>query len=461
MSNIATAMIILLPSLTACAPKPMKWECPKLHNSAFNSSVDSNHSDPKTVKIQIDGTLSMQGFVKIDSSRYVQTLDYLDRAVTTAFTNSKVKYYRFGISSEELKGEQNSQKAQSSAFYSSKDPNLKDAKFNAVMKPASKYDADEMLIVVTDLYQKESSQESPIIKLIKENYIQKGNAIGILAVKSEFKGTVYDVGKQDKKFEWTTEKNRVNKFHPFYIILLGKYKNIVDFFDQLKGNNISFFENEKFIIYYPQVLEKLLFLNISDNESKRDLPQGINSRKSINDGHIRLELENPNSTDTDILKISKKYDEDSQKEIAYAINYSPLPYTLQIEPKTKPITSEIFRESNNNFDHIDSELIKFSQWKIQDKTLSFVTNLNSVKETGVYRFVFDVFPSKLKGQSWWSTWSFNEEEAKSWSIEPKNFDGSRTYNLLPFLQSLSEITLQQIESSKSPIGRFCYVIHKE
>lgn len=151
-SQVAIVVIALPLILTACGPKSEDWECPSANQS--QDSVMDKQFDPTTVRIHIDGTPSMRGFVDIPGSRYVQTLDLLDRAARTAFNSTQIKYYRFGITRDELRGEQAYKEAQSPTFYDRNNPKLQDAKLNAAITPVDNDSNDELSIIVTDLYQK-------------------------------------------------------------------------------------------------------------------------------------------------------------------------------------------------------------------------------------------------------------------------------------------------------------------
>jgi len=80
-----------------------------------------------------------------------------------------------------------------------------------------------------------------------------------------------------------------------------------------------------------------------------------------------------------------------------------------------------------------------------------VLNLRNLEE-GVYTLQVDVAIENLKGRDWWKEWNLGERES---------FDGSKTYNLLPFLDNLRRINQQMTKSQTGAIARLCYVINKE
>ncbi|MDD1426744.1 hypothetical protein MEO94_20135 [Dolichospermum sp. ST_sed9] len=440
-SQMAIVAITLPLVLASCAPKAEDLECSQPSPPKQDQTTMTQRSEPKTIAIQFDNTLSMQGFVKNTSSRYNQTLSLLADTVTRAFNESKPKYYSFNITRKQLSGVQAYKDAETPNFYQAQIPY---AKLKTAITPFSDNPQDELSIIVTDLYQTDSSKDPSVLSILKENYIQKGKAVGILAVKSEFDGFVYDVGKFGQKTLYKTNSSITDSYHPFYVIVLGTYENIAHYFDKIKQDGKVFIQDAKFIIFYPPSVNQKIVFNF---DSKQVLPEGMERLASINNGQVIVEAKNSNSID--MLKISKNYN--AQKGIEYQINYSPLPYTLGIEPSFQPFKSLEFKPEQQSFVET-SQSLQFGNWQVQDNTISFVTEVNSIKEPGVYKFAVDILANKLKYQGWWKEWNFGDEDNK--------FDGSKTYNLQPFLQGLSDITLQQLPSNYS-IARICYAIQKE
>lgn len=85
---------------------------------------------------------------------------------------------------------------------------------------------------------------------------------------------------------------------------------------------------------------------------------------------------------------------------------------------------------------------------ISDEQMTFTTQINSSAiQPGVYIFTANVKAKEIKEQPWWREWNSTEG----------NLDGSKTHNLLPFLEDLK----QDLRPLAKPIGHFCYVIQKK
>src|ERR1039457_1709807 len=67
-------------------------ETPRLQSDKADSTV-----------VDIDGTLSMQGFARPASGKYGDLLQTLDRTLNNAYSGQKITYRRFGSRAEDLK----------------------------------------------------------------------------------------------------------------------------------------------------------------------------------------------------------------------------------------------------------------------------------------------------------------------------------------------------------------------
>ena len=446
-------------TLTACVPVQKKWECPSLQT---NNHPVEKQSDFITYIIQIDGTPSMQGYVNIRNSSYIRTLNLIDAATVTTFSESRVKYYRFGLGRQLLKDQDSSLLAQSPQFYprsydnpSPGIPHFKESKIDKAIEPMDSTIENDLYIIVTDLYQNLGQQDAENnrgLKTIKERYLLQGYSVGILGVKSEFDGKIYDIGYKGESRDYTTDSSNYETFHPFYIIVLGKYENIVSFFNQMKKGSKSIglnFPDDQYVIFYPHLVEKASFLNIDSNNQQ--LISGIERQGPpiINDQKVMLRITNPQTTER--LKIDDSFDD--SEPIKYEVPYSRLPYTLPLKlPPNLDIKGSKFDRQRKTFVNSPTleDIIQFPNWQIQENKISFNTVFKSKEMSkGVYQFQVDALPSEFEQQEWWTKWNFSEN----------NFDGAKTYNLLPFLQNLSDTTLNIVKSQKNTIGRFCYVVH--
>ena len=56
-------------------------------------------------------------------------------------------------------------------------------------------------------------------------------------MKSQYDGTVYDVGINASAFSYQSGSNSI-RFRPFYLLFIGKHTDVAHYFDQLKANGL-------------------------------------------------------------------------------------------------------------------------------------------------------------------------------------------------------------------------------
>jgi len=206
--------------------------------------------------------------------------------------------------------------------------------------------------------------------------------------------------------------------HPFYILVLGRYSQVKQYFDKIKSESQNTglnFPAENFVIFSTQIFEKPALLQINVNEQPipssssptSDNPQklGIRRVEVINDGQIVMKkVENPQNVERLIIPSQTSNNIPKETSLKYTLKYSSLPYTL---PLANSASYQLNGDSdfNNNtkeFKKLDpqSSLIplQLTNWQFTDNQLEFnaLINLdNNPQGIGVYRLIFDVFSEKF------------------------------------------------------------------
>ncbi|HBE21501.1 MAG TPA: hypothetical protein DEG17_09560 [Cyanobacteria bacterium UBA11149] len=446
---LAIATFLLL---VACIPKSVNLTC---DTSLPNTQPPP--SDKITIAIYVDGTPSMEGYVKNTTSRYVQTIELLNSILATAGKRSQptLQYYRLGTTIQPITREQFRQ-AQLPKFYDGSNPNFplqSVSQIEAAITPPD--EGDKLSVIITDLYQKEADT-TLLSQKIKENYLnsqRQGYAVGILASKSEFNGTIYDVGIGGDKFPYNTEGKEPEKWHPFYVIFIGPETDIAYYFDKFAKlrEEEDLPKDSQLVIFSTSIVSQLTHI-----EGSPQLPSQLNSPLSLNDGNVAVEI---NNEPIELLEIDKNASEEFP--IEYSVPFKQLSHTLPIESNS--IATKIQIQTFDTFDKefkqsTDPQLekaIEISEWKLSNsQNLDFTTKIKSsnFQQPGVYFFQVEALVKDLQEPSWWKDWNSSENSQ----------DGSKTHNLLKFLGELKTITidLMNSEGNKSIIGRFCYGIQK-
>ncbi|MEG3436433.1 hypothetical protein V0288_04815 [Pannus brasiliensis CCIBt3594] len=408
----------------------------------------------------MDGSSSMLGYVSDANSRYVQTLKLLDETLSLA-GKTPVQYYRSG--SPIARGD--FRKAQLPAFYNGTNfPDVSVPIQNLVSPPS---DRDSLLVIVTDLDQA-SGDVTLLTRKIKETYLNSQNpefAIGILAIKSEFAGTVYVQGQQNlKTFPFPNEESN-EEFRPFYVIFLGRPQDIITTIQDLKKREKDLFENSEIAIFSRNNLVQntaLLDRVVKEEPAKE---KAISGKMFFSFNGAEVQAKDERSQFWKIPSTEKVTIQDSvpvemsENTVPIDVNSIDLVKTIEVPNKF----TKTFEDSTKVYKD-DSALrraIEIAGWNLDTESqnnpreLNFETTIRPDKfpEPGIYLFSIDIVARDLQEQPWWQEWN--------WKVgrDPEN-DGSKTNNLLPFLRGLKKITTDLMADNPPKIGRFCYAIEK-
>ncbi|NEO99240.1 MAG: hypothetical protein F6K58_11265 [Symploca sp. SIO2E9] len=407
-------------------------------------------SDTTNIAIHIDGSGSMLGYVSSKISRYIQTLDLLDRTLSLGGSQN-LEYYRVGRGIEALTRPK-FLKAQKQEFYSGLNPQFPNVESDiaAAITPPPE-DREQLIVIVTDLYQNEADV-TRINRKIQEHYLNSskpGYAAGILAVRSEFNGKVYVQESRNIEFTYNTQDRASEEFRPFYIIFIGPYSKIVSYFNEFNRTELlEESEENQYEIFSPnQIVNKMLYIN----KHQGRLPEkGIKSRNSLNNGKVRVELKY--NQPIELLEIGKNIDE--ELEIQHNVDFANSKYSLPLDPNfiEYKINAEVYDRFYKDFKEDENAI---NVLEIDKNEANFVTKIKprEFTEPGIYYFTVDVRAKGLKESSWWRDWNWN-------STRDELKDGSKTDRLLSFLQGLKSITNNLVAKNPPVIGRFCYAIQK-
>ncbi len=413
--------------------------------------------------LNVDGSGSMLGYVKDGDTNYVKVLKLLSEVFELnngIRSQVNLEYYRIGATGQKLT-RQDYRKAELPVFYDGTEPKFKPVSSpinNAIIAPADK--EDKMTVIVTDLEQDDGDVTS-LNKQIQNAYFNKDRknyAIAIWAVKSEFNGKLFiQVQNNLKDFPYNSGK-QPNKLRPFYVIFIGPYEDINYYLNQLKKQSPSeLSENGHFLIFNSnKTVEKISKLETLPTV----LPKGLSRPISLVKKGVVVNKEN---FPAEILQIDNQ-SKDSLT-LNYSIPFSPSNYNLSIDPnslETKFVIKRFdeftkkFKEDNDNPQLIKA--IDLTKWQIENENkLNFTANIQPDKFTqpGIYLLNVDVLSKKFQEPSWWNEWN-----SKTQTSEP---DGTKTHNLLTFLQALKNRTeeLKNSDNSHSIIGHLCYGIQKD
>lgn len=458
---------VLSVTLTACNTSiDLKCDSSKQTIDKNKATLPEAKSDSVEIEILVDATPSMQGYVSNNrQSRYEQTLDWLDSAAVSGWTNNKssIKYNLFGTARRSI-DRQAYLNAKKPDTYSGSDAIFSDGQLKTAITPPS---PNKLSIIVTDLYQTDNDITS-VIENLKNDYLKKGYAIGVLGIRSEFNGTVYDIGKHSARRSYKTAKKE-DKFHPFYVVFLGSYENIEYYFNELSKQSGGIINQDQFIVFYSKSFRTVSSFDLDKYPSDFSASKGNIKKGSgtfVGDS-VRATVKDSKQVLPILASTSSTTNDPSNSTVKHTIPYYPLPYTLgvnvedgfKVEPK-----SLVFDKANNDFSkNVDSKFIQFNSWQIAKSAdrIDFKTQIKSdaMSKGEIYKLNADLIPSDFKEPDWWQAWNLDER-----NFDPSNqdnFDGSKTLNLQSFLRQLKSITTELIASNKPIAANLCFAAQKE
>ncbi len=462
--------------LTSCSPKSHTFVCDYEERTAQSDTPNTAReraaqSDTIGISIKIDGSGSMSGYVGNPNSRYIKTLQYLEKTESNAFSSlrpkTKFSYYR----SSNLIDRDRFRKAGLGYFYDGSKP----SEFKGISIPVKDLitppeTSDTLLTVVTDLDEVEGDI-TLLLKKIKQTYLninksQNGYAVAVWGIRSEFKGDVYVQRRIGiDKFPFPSPETE-DKTRPFYILFFGQHQDINTFFKNLAQDNQNKYllENSQISIFSPT--------NVVQNPAYLDKNPEIESSNSLMQkewtlNHKKMIEVQAKDNRSQLWEIP--FGKTEPETISDAVELSTLDYTLPLNTNSisvKP-TVKVYNgfekkfQDSSSFLSNDSSLkvaLDLSNWKIsktESKQLDFNTTIdpNKLLEPGIYLYTFDIVLNEFQEQDWWDDWSW---QGNIDSIP----DGSKTHNLSSFLVGLKNMTNNLMKGKPPVIGHFCYGILK-
>ena len=418
-------------------------------------------TDSLNIDVHIDGSGSMLGYINKDNSSYTQTLKLLDSTLGLGGKRSQttVKYHRSGDRKNKSKELTRSEfrKASKAEFYNGTNsvfPAVSSDLASIVNKPKK---SGNLTVVVTDLDQNDGDVNL-IANKIKAGYFNQKHedyAVGVWGIKSEFNGTVYSASDASKKFQYNTDGKTNSQYRPFYVLFLGHYQDIADYFDKLqKEQNFGDYatayptDRSKFLIFSPEHL----LTDVSYLSSPISLSSDLATPSTLHNGDVAVEK---NNQPIELLEIKEKNADSLEAKYQVALKKSS--HTLSIDPddlRTEINVTAFDKFGKKEFKPVPDaqKALNIDNWNLDRDKLEFTTSINpgNLNESNIYYFKIDAIAQDLQKPDWWKEWNLNSGN-----------DGSKTSNLYGFMNSLKNITFNSMDESALTVGRFCYAVQKD
>jgi hypothetical protein len=437
--------LCLLTTANKCTPKP---HCDALPQTAAEDAVPAPKNNLET-DIYLDATLSMQGFTTTDGFSYYQkTIPILERAAKAEGTEKSVNFFKFGTIFIPLEGRTYADAANKN-FYLDEKTNL----YTYINNILNNANPEHLTVIVTDLYQ-DKADINQITDQITNKYIGNKLAVGVMGVKSQFNGSIFDVGINNRSFKYVN-KSEVETYRPFYILALGSFASINQYFDSLEKFGLSEFPIKQRLIFSRYLLEKPPSFNDAYLSEKSSTLNEVTDQGSL----VNYSQEN---TQIKEFKIKAK------AETASFITEIPIKPLKSDISFGKSLTTDVKTYTCSNSEN-KSVPPAFNGDANLDKALKVEANLASASELqlkvgvqpdklqadAVNCFQITVYPANYTLPDWTAQWNMSDEQVELWwKAKKEDFDGSKTYNLTPFLVTLWEVVKKE---QKPKLGDFyCY-----
>ena len=263
MGNKITLLSILFLIIFISSSLANNCNPPNFTKVSTNNNKNKVSDSKKNVFVFFDGSQSMDGYVKNQPGEKNIFIDLVDDLTQIAEIAGPTKYHRFGKRITPIDENQvvqvtkptfyNCQAGASDCALDNQETRL-DLVFKAAQ--ASK---DSTVIIVTDLFVSSKhlvgSRRATLVRPLKD-ILQNGKSIGLLGVMSSFKGTIYDIPKKDgTEVTYSGAKRR-----PFYILIIGNDKEILDIKNKITKQTLVDYDkkNYKFSIITSNLISENL-----------------------------------------------------------------------------------------------------------------------------------------------------------------------------------------------------------
>lgn len=422
-------------------------------------------SENLVARIYFDATLSMQGFVVPSQTRYIQMCRYLESVIVSGWENATVNFFRFGEQVEPIDRNtylnlhrtgfyENSRifretfiqkiidhEAQLTHDEIEESTTTEESAETAINTEETNNNSKEipLVVIVTDLFQ-DNRDLTVLVTQLKEQYIQKGYEVGILGLRSEFDGTVYDLG--DAPLPYRSIPDNPETFRPVYLLVLGRHADIAHYFDRLTENG---FPDAETVLFSRYLVKHLLSFEDAIIDNLENLNRDTIAKKS--DPRVKeyriTRKEKPSKISAKLqLKLLPHVMPFGSETLDDYINvkYSPngLPDVSQKAKYCLTITSTPLKNNDSHVKNNDSH----------ELNVEFNLDSQSLPRKLIYLYEITLRPGidTFKEPIWCSEWDMGNER-----------NGAKTLNLANFVRDLTKVTVREHEPI---IAKFHFYIEK-
>lgn len=214
-------------SLSHAANLPGPW---KVFPGAQPAASAATHPSPEiTLRVFVDATSSMRGFVTRNNSAFAADLQTLERAAHQMSSDLKAtQCFEFGTKPIPAKGPPCYEDVLHPSFFAL--PRDQDkTKIESVVSGVR--NDDSLTVIVTDLFEDEADLGA-LFDVFKKYVFEADLSLGVVASKQSFDGEIYDIGPEHGSEHWAHSR-------PYYALVVGKSSNVTAYFTALQSVGIK------------------------------------------------------------------------------------------------------------------------------------------------------------------------------------------------------------------------------
>lgn len=256
--------------------------------AVMEDEPDYEEKKAEHIGVYVDVTPSMKGFLGmqtntykdvIEETRYMTCLDEINKIITAKYNEQQIKNYR--IDTPLWQTDENVlDKARSANYYGNSAYMDKGyLMIDLIEDDGTGYDSrclanalkncrdEDFSVIVTDFYENDSAAAG-VIEALKENVQLEdgiGKTVGIMGIKSEFAGTVYDISTFKKEVEYGIVNGEISLedivYRQFFVIAIGYPNAMREFYSQLAKSLNMTEEDLNYTIFYESNFYSLDYTN--------------------------------------------------------------------------------------------------------------------------------------------------------------------------------------------------------
>ncbi|HZG23723.1 MAG TPA: hypothetical protein VEZ17_04035 [Chitinophagaceae bacterium] len=253
----------LVTIMQACSTNisPLSWD----YSDRDIVGSPPQKSDQIDIDIYIDATTSMQGFAVNETSVYSQFLDQLEASTLTAWKKADPRYFKFGERIRPVDRAGFLAAKKNLEFYRERDIFMR----TYIDSVVNRTETSRLSVLITDLFQDEGDVNI-MVDRIKSKCFAKGVMVGVVGVKSDFRGNVYDVPGYPAGYPLDSKER------PFYMLMFGNQYNMELLFDAMKSK--PFVKEDQFLVFTNNIVKSY---NVSLTKTPKS--QFVNKKAPVKD----------------------------------------------------------------------------------------------------------------------------------------------------------------------------------